>query len=138
MGWSSVQMGFGREREDPEPGRCRRTDGKKWRCSKQTHPESKYCERHMHRGKNRSRKHAEISLETSVNTYSSHPANLSISTPDKYQLLNPPSNTIRRPGCHFSTTSRISYLQRNTVSFSNRDHRCSSEVLLLSYFFHCD
>ncbi|XP_042005594.1 growth-regulating factor 4-like [Salvia splendens] len=44
---------------DPEPGRCRRTDGKKWRCSKDAHPDSKYCERHMHRGRNRSRKHVE-------------------------------------------------------------------------------
>lgn len=39
---------------DAEPGRCRRTDGKKWRCSKDASPDSKYCERHMHRGKNRS------------------------------------------------------------------------------------
>uniref|UniRef100_A0A0A9F0Q1 Growth-regulating factor n=1 Tax=Arundo donax TaxID=35708 RepID=A0A0A9F0Q1_ARUDO len=44
---------------DPEPWRCRRTDGKKWRCSKEAHPESKYCERHMHRGRNRSRKPVE-------------------------------------------------------------------------------
>ncbi|XP_020574035.1 growth-regulating factor 4-like [Phalaenopsis equestris] len=44
---------------DPEPGRCRRTDGKKWRCSKDAYPDSKYCERHMHRGRNRSRKHVE-------------------------------------------------------------------------------
>ncbi|EPS65941.1 hypothetical protein M569_08839, partial [Genlisea aurea] len=44
---------------DPEPGRCRRTDGKKWRCSKEAFPESKYCERHMHRGRNRSRKPVE-------------------------------------------------------------------------------
>ncbi|KAJ8478246.1 hypothetical protein OPV22_021973 [Ensete ventricosum] len=44
---------------DPEPGRCRRTDGKKWRCSKDAHPESRYCERHMHRGRNRSRKPVE-------------------------------------------------------------------------------
>ncbi|XP_057766623.1 growth-regulating factor 4-like isoform X2 [Salvia miltiorrhiza] len=44
---------------DPEPGRCRRTDGKKWRCSKDAHPDSKYCERHMHRGRNRSRKPVE-------------------------------------------------------------------------------
>ncbi|KAK6947328.1 Glutamine-Leucine-Glutamine, QLQ [Dillenia turbinata] len=45
---------------DPEPGRCRRTDGKKWRCSKDAHPDSKYCERHMHRGRNRSRKLVEL------------------------------------------------------------------------------
>ncbi|PIM98026.1 hypothetical protein CDL12_29497 [Handroanthus impetiginosus] len=44
---------------DPEPGRCRRTDGKKWRCSKEAHSDSKYCERHMHRGRNRSRKPVE-------------------------------------------------------------------------------
>ncbi|KAI4343308.1 hypothetical protein MLD38_027830 [Melastoma candidum] len=44
---------------DPEPGRCRRTDGKKWRCSKDAHPNSKYCERHMNRGRYRSRKHVE-------------------------------------------------------------------------------
>ncbi|GAU27598.1 hypothetical protein TSUD_271390 [Trifolium subterraneum] len=44
---------------DPEPGRCRRTDGKKWRCAKEAYPDSKYCERHMHRGRNRSRKPVE-------------------------------------------------------------------------------
>ncbi|KAL8119539.1 growth-regulating factor 4-like [Apium graveolens] len=44
---------------DPEPGRCRRTDGKKWRCSKDAYPDSKYCERHMNRGRNRSRKPVE-------------------------------------------------------------------------------
>ncbi|KAL8244639.1 hypothetical protein R6Q59_010897 [Mikania micrantha] len=47
---------------DPEPGRCKRTDGKKWRCSKDAHGESKYCERHMHRGRNRSRKPVESQL----------------------------------------------------------------------------
>lgn len=44
---------------DPDPGRCKRTDGKKWRCSKEVAPEQKYCERHMHRGRPRSRKHVE-------------------------------------------------------------------------------
>ncbi|KAI7752966.1 hypothetical protein M8C21_026707 [Ambrosia artemisiifolia] len=56
---------------DPEPGRCRRTDGKKWRCAKDAYPDSKYCERHMHRGRNRSRKPVESqsasqSLSTAV------------------------------------------------------------------------
>ncbi|RYQ78846.1 hypothetical protein Ahy_Scaffold9g108596 [Arachis hypogaea] len=58
LGWNYLQMGLGRK-IDPEPGRCRRTDGKKWRCSKEAYPDSKYCERHMHRGKNRSRKPVE-------------------------------------------------------------------------------
>ncbi|WCJ39430.1 growth-regulating factor 5 [Euphorbia peplus] len=58
IGWGCFQVGFGRK-ADPEPGRCRRTDGKKWRCSKEAYPDSKYCERHMHRGRNRSRKPVE-------------------------------------------------------------------------------
>ncbi|KAF5743446.1 hypothetical protein HS088_TW08G00028 [Tripterygium wilfordii] len=45
---------------DLEPGRCRRTDGKKWRCSRDVAPDQKYCERHMHRGRPRSRKHVEL------------------------------------------------------------------------------
>ncbi|EOA32594.1 hypothetical protein CARUB_v10015887mg [Capsella rubella] len=53
FGWNVYEMGMGRK-IDAEPGRCRRTDGKKWRCSKEAYPDSKYCERHMHRGKNRS------------------------------------------------------------------------------------
>ena len=50
---------------DPEPSRCRRTDGKKWRCSKNTVLNQKYCDRHMHRGCKRSRKHVETSLVNS-------------------------------------------------------------------------
>lgn len=53
---------------DPEPGRCRRTDGKKWRCSKEAYPDSKYCERHMHRGRNRSRKPVESHTMTQSST----------------------------------------------------------------------
>lgn len=52
-------MGYYGKKIDPEPGRCRRTDGKKWRCSKDAHPESKYCERHMNRSRYRSRKPVE-------------------------------------------------------------------------------
>ncbi|KAL5741024.1 hypothetical protein ACOSP7_029893 [Xanthoceras sorbifolium] len=51
---------WGRAAMDPEPGRCRRTDGKKWRCSRDVVAGNKYCERHMHRGRNRSRKPVEI------------------------------------------------------------------------------
>jgi hypothetical protein len=60
--WSSFAVSycsyFGKK-IDSEPGRCRRTDGKKWRCSKDAHPDSKYCERHMNRSRNRSRKPVE-------------------------------------------------------------------------------
>ncbi|GAB2271587.1 hypothetical protein Dimus_006419 [Dionaea muscipula] len=46
---------------DPELGRCRRTDGKKWRCRREVIQNEKYCDRHMHRGRARSRKLVEAS-----------------------------------------------------------------------------
>ncbi|TKY64271.1 Growth-regulating factor 5 [Spatholobus suberectus] len=72
FGWGCFEMGYGRK-VDPEPGRCRRTDGKKWRCSKEAYPDSKYCERHMHRGRNRSRKPVEVSSATSTATNNPKP-----------------------------------------------------------------
>ncbi|XVF55668.1 hypothetical protein PTKIN_Ptkin06aG0055500 [Pterospermum kingtungense] len=56
-----LQSGYwGRAAMDPEPGRCRRSDGKKWRCSRDVVAGQKYCERHVHRGRNRSRKPVEM------------------------------------------------------------------------------
>lgn len=49
---------------DLEPGRCKRTDGKKWRCSREVAPLQKYCDRHLHRGRPRSRKPVEINKKT--------------------------------------------------------------------------
>ncbi|XP_021717972.1 growth-regulating factor 1-like [Chenopodium quinoa] len=57
-GWGTFHLGFSGS-TDPEPGRCRRTDGKKWRCSKDAVPDQKYCERHINRGRHRSRKPVE-------------------------------------------------------------------------------
>ncbi|KAF5174980.1 Growth-regulating factor [Thalictrum thalictroides] len=62
-----LQSGYwGRNAVDPEPGRCRRTDGKKWRCSREVVPAHKYCERHVHRGRNRSRKLVETATPTAI------------------------------------------------------------------------
>ncbi|GAV67517.1 WRC domain-containing protein/QLQ domain-containing protein [Cephalotus follicularis] len=58
LGWSTFHLGF-THNSDPEPGRCRRTDGKKWRCSRDAVADQKYCERHMNRGRHRSRKPVE-------------------------------------------------------------------------------
>ncbi|CAH1443983.1 unnamed protein product [Lactuca virosa] len=55
VGWGALHLGFCNS-SDPEPGRCRRTDGKKWRCAKDAVVDQKYCERHMNRGRHRSRK----------------------------------------------------------------------------------
>ncbi|XP_062220462.1 growth-regulating factor 1-like [Phragmites australis] len=81
LGWGCFGMGFSRKAdEDPEPGRCRRTDGKKWRCSKEAYPDSKYCEKHMHRGKNRSRKPVEMSLATPAPSSSNAASATSVTT----------------------------------------------------------
>ncbi|CAO2833897.1 unnamed protein product [Amaranthus hypochondriacus] len=57
-GWGPFHLGLANN-TDPEPGRCRRTDGKKWRCSRDAVPDQKYCERHINRGRHRSRKPVE-------------------------------------------------------------------------------
>ncbi|KAL8232665.1 hypothetical protein R6Q57_002443 [Mikania cordata] len=57
-GWGGFHLGLSNSL-DSEPGRCRRTDGKKWRCSRDVVAYHKYCERHMNRGRYRSRKHVE-------------------------------------------------------------------------------
>ncbi|OEL37193.1 Growth-regulating factor 2 [Dichanthelium oligosanthes] len=76
---------FGRKAEDPEPGRCRRTDGKKWRCSREAHGDSKYCEKHIHRGKSRSRKPVEAVTSSATSPAAGagayRPSALSISPP---------------------------------------------------------
>ncbi|KAF2287147.1 hypothetical protein GH714_038427 [Hevea brasiliensis] len=92
VGWSCFQMGLGRK-IDPEPGRCRRTDGKKWRCSKEAYPDSKYCERHMHRGKNRSRKPVEVATQAATANPSITPTISSI-TKNHSTLLTPPSHSL--------------------------------------------
>ncbi|KAJ8767641.1 hypothetical protein K2173_018199 [Erythroxylum novogranatense] len=51
---------------ESEPGRCRRTDGKKWRCSREAVADHKYCEKHMHRGRQRSRKFGEAATSPST------------------------------------------------------------------------
>ncbi|KAK9143654.1 hypothetical protein Syun_013054 [Stephania yunnanensis] len=97
---------------EAEPGRCRRTDGKKWRCSKEVVPDQKYCERHMHRGRNRSRKHVESTSQLSnVHTNSnSNNNNLSISMP--LQLMTPNTTTTTTTT---SFTHSHSFVQHNGI-----------------------
>ncbi|KAF3448444.1 hypothetical protein FNV43_RR09157 [Rhamnella rubrinervis] len=88
---SPSYLEYSKKGMDREPWRCKRTDGKKWRCSKEAIPDHKYCERHVHRGRHRSKKvvvaeeHALISKTTTtsdgdVNVVGSN-TNLSISLP---------------------------------------------------------
>ncbi|PWA57033.1 WRC-like protein [Artemisia annua] len=62
---------------DTEPGRCRRTDGRKWRCRSAVIPNQKYCLRHMHRGCNRSRKPVEVLNTVLVSTDSATTSSIS-------------------------------------------------------------
>ncbi|CAM8969306.1 unnamed protein product [Rhodiola kirilowii] len=57
---------------DTEPGRCKRTDGKKWRCVKEAMPDFKYCEKHLHRGRHSSRKLVESSMKSSSASSAAH------------------------------------------------------------------
>ncbi|GJN23760.1 hypothetical protein PR202_gb11438 [Eleusine coracana subsp. coracana] len=59
VSWRPLYQGYTSAESDPEPGRCRRTDGKKWRCSKEAMADHKYCERHINRNRHRSRKPVE-------------------------------------------------------------------------------
>ncbi|XP_075474445.1 growth-regulating factor 4-like isoform X2 [Primulina tabacum] len=129
IGWNGFQVGFGRK-IDPEPGRCRRTDGKKWRCSKEAYPDSKYCERHMHRGRNRSRKPVEI-LSTppkTVTPANAIPINSTIpQKPHQFSSQNPSS----RPsviGLQASQENPTSFFMDSSPHslLHGKDHRSSN------------
>ncbi|KAL9272562.1 Growth-regulating factor 8-like protein [Drosera capensis] len=71
-GKNLLDLRFPGSGKDREPWRCRRTDGKKWRCSRDVAPDQKYCERHTHKGRpSRSRKTVESpSKKTESHPYS--------------------------------------------------------------------
>lgn len=108
IGWNCFQMGFGKK-IDPEPGRCRRTDGKKWRCSKEAYPDSKYCERHMHRGRNRSRKPVEIMTSTST-TITTRP--IPTTPPTAIPISSTTKNTNNPSPCSPPSSHSFSYLTK--------------------------
>ncbi|CAK9173127.1 unnamed protein product [Ilex paraguariensis] len=82
LGCGTVYSDYYTNSMDPEPGRCRRTDGKKWRCGNSVVPDQKYCERHMHRGRQRSGKQREEASQLSTRTsHDTTETGLSISLP---------------------------------------------------------
>ncbi|KAK9914734.1 hypothetical protein M0R45_038492 [Rubus argutus] len=119
MGYCS----FYGKKVDPEPGRCRRTDGKKWRCSKDAYPDSKYCERHMHRGRNRSRKPVESQTMTqSSSTVTSLTVTGTSSGTGSFQNL--PLNAFGNTQGTGSVTNQSHY-QIDSIPFGvpNKDYR---------------
>lgn len=115
---------------DPEPGRCRRTDGKKWRCSKDAYPDSKYCERHMHRGRNRSRKPVESQTMTqsSSSTVTSLTVSGSSSGNGSFQSL--PLSAFGNPQGAGSGTNQSQYhLDSIPYGIPNKDYRYHIHLL---------
>uniref|UniRef100_A0A2P2KNJ9 Growth-regulating factor n=1 Tax=Rhizophora mucronata TaxID=61149 RepID=A0A2P2KNJ9_RHIMU len=127
MGYCSI---YGKK-VDLEPRRCRRTDGKKWRCSKDAHPYSKYCERHMHRGRNRSRKPVESqSMTQSSSTMTSLTVTGSSSATGTFQNL--PLHAFSNP----QGTINKSHYQVDSIPYGipSKDYRY---CLFGCYFIAC-
>ncbi|KAK6941304.1 WRC domain [Dillenia turbinata] len=129
VGWNCFQMGFGRK-VDPEPGRCRRTDGKKWRCSKEAFPDSKYCERHMHRGRNRSRKPVE-NMTTAAATPPTAATNSSSTT-----NINPSSMTLNPTSHSLSSLSTSSIASDLHQQYHYHHHASVNNTHLHSPFLY--
>ncbi|MCO5595681.1 hypothetical protein L7F22_049726 [Adiantum nelumboides] len=81
---------------DPQPGRCRRTDGKKWRCGRAVVPEQKYCERHMHRGRGRSKAAKLTKVTTTVDANQPHSSGRPLNQP-LIQLLSQLTVPVQSP-----------------------------------------
>ncbi|PIN18287.1 hypothetical protein CDL12_09046 [Handroanthus impetiginosus] len=85
---------------DPEPRRCRRTDGKKWRCSRNVVEGQKYCSSHMHRGRLRPRNNlqpppAATAAEETCSTNKFSSTNLSIPCSSKVKRVTQGYDPIR-------------------------------------------
>ncbi|XP_054808043.1 growth-regulating factor 1-like isoform X2 [Prosopis cineraria] len=117
FGWNYLEMGLGRK-IDTEPGRCRRTDGKKWRCSKEAYPNSKYCERHMHRGNNRLRKPLQQQQQGFRTTLTS-PTNHTNSSTVTKSNIPPPSLSLTT---HSSSLTPLSDATHNHSFLYNHQH----------------
>ncbi|KAK8587928.1 hypothetical protein V6N13_086888 [Hibiscus sabdariffa] len=99
-----------------EPGRCRRTDGKRWRCSRDVIPDQKYCARHMHRG---ARKHAKVSQPISVPTIGdSRPSRLTIANKATCPALST-SLSISVPSCPLITQDEESLSSSSETTISD-------------------
>lgn len=121
-GNNAVGFGTGSQgNADPEPGRCRRTDGKKWRCARDVVQDQKYCERHMHRGRHRSRaKNAEAQVVTtsqSTGTVVSSVSNAPSGSVDD-------SSAVENANCGSSSTvGRLVPLSQQVVATAASDSR---------------
>lgn len=122
---------------DPEPGRCRRTDGKKWRCSKEAYPDSKYCERHMHRGRNRSRKPVESQTMTqSSSTVTTLDVTGGSGSSRTVNFQNLPANAVGNLQSTDSVTDHTSYhLDSIPYAIPSKEYRYRNPYHILHLLF---
>ncbi|KAH9297515.1 hypothetical protein KI387_029197 [Taxus chinensis] len=130
LGWSSFHLGFANN-ADPEPGRCRRTDGKKWRCSRDAVPDQKYCERHMNRGRHRSRKPVEGQTNNQTSTHvastggatsvSSAPTTTSLAAA-RSALISTNTNTAITNNSNASSLTNLRHSQQQQQHLSGAKH----------------
>ncbi|KAJ6703372.1 hypothetical protein OIU85_029343 [Salix viminalis] len=94
---------------DPEPWRCKRTDGKKWRCSRDVAPDQKYCERHSHKSRPRSRKPVESNTHDFPGSMTSTTSTINNNCSTNPQLFNQkphfPRNLYMFPGVMASSVT---------------------------------
>ncbi|CAN4127121.1 unnamed protein product [Withania somnifera] len=103
---------------DPEPWRCKRTDGKKWRCSRDVAPDQKYCERHAHKSRPRSRKPVEI------HTNNNHHSNRYPPTPKSTSFP-----TVHLPAPSSDQTRCIEWLGRGDRSGTIPVVTCNKQLM---------
>lgn len=77
-GSNGSYLGHRKSIVESEPGRCRRTDGKRWRCKSAVLPGQKYCATHMHRGAKRRCTNTESSPPSAIATTTAISSNVTI------------------------------------------------------------
>ncbi|KAK3018850.1 hypothetical protein RJ639_003478 [Escallonia herrerae] len=111
----------------PEPWRCRRTDGKKWRCSRDVAPDQKYCERHAHKSRSRSRKPVEIQSHNTTNITNNNNLFLPAYTSSAAQSIQKPCSqfsTLVSASSYDQPTRCIEWLmKRGTIPVSTSNHQ---------------
>lgn len=129
--WGPFHLRFA-SNTDPEPGRCRRTDGKKWRCSRDVAPDQKYCERHMHRGRPRSRKPVEGG-QTAINTSGNNTTAQSLvggPSSSSAATNNAASSMIGLAAGRSSTSNLTSLRPSISINNTQQNHNQSNSALM--------
>ncbi|KAL8142692.1 hypothetical protein V2J09_015724 [Rumex salicifolius] len=147
-GRSGFDLRYAVGSRDAEPWRCRRTDGKKWRCSRDVAPDQKYCERHSHKGRpSRSRKHVESSSASSSSSTSSSISNARINNNNNINnrtfmqssAVNPANNINMKPSfLYHPSHSQSMFMSQHHENPSQNSHSRLPEWFMKREAHHHD